>query len=299
MVLTDRDASVLETLLFYGYLVTNQLRALFFQADKDGSVARDRLRKMDAAGLITRRRAEVANPFSSNTMPTWIITERGISALALYRDDTRFLSQKPPCTRSWQLFCHYVCVSDLAIKLRQSAAAQDRVQLGDMFFEHTVVNAEADDPAKRYRLYTVVCEQPKRVICAPDQAFEIRLGEHRMAYYVELERGSDSPVRVGFKKTPGYAAFAQARRWKTHFPQAQKMKVLAVAPSANWRESLRKAIRDKPGAEMWMFAALGDVTPESFLCGPIWHTCEGEVRPLVRPVGVPAAGVPDVGGQRE
>ncbi len=116
MQLTDRDVSVLELLLTFGYLITSQIRSIVFPNDKDGSVTRDRLRKMEAAGLVQRRRAEVANPLTSNTIPVWIITEQGICQLSLRNNDTTILNQKPPCTRSWQNFTHYVAVADLMLK---------------------------------------------------------------------------------------------------------------------------------------------------------------------------------------
>jgi protein involved in plasmid replication-relaxation len=78
MNLTDRDVHLLDLLLALGFMVTQQLRAALFPADKDGSVTRERLRKLEAAGLLQRRRAEVANPFVTSTMPVWIITQQGM-----------------------------------------------------------------------------------------------------------------------------------------------------------------------------------------------------------------------------
>src|SRR5262249_7559651 len=152
---------------------------------------------------------------------------------------------------------------------------------------------DADDAAKRYKLFCVVQEQVKKIVCSPDAAFELRLpsGEHSMAYYLELERGSDSPERVAAKKAQGYAGLAQTKKGKQHFPQAQGIRVLAISPSVNWSKSLRKAMmKDKPGAELWMFAALPELTPETFLHSPIRHTTAGEARPLVRPEALPRRG---------
>lgn len=299
MNITDRDINILEWLLRCGFLVTAQIRSLLFPSDKDGSVTRDRLRKLDAAGFIARRRAEVANPLTSNTVPVWIITERGICQLALRKDDASILNQKPPCTRSWHLFCHYVCVSDLMIAVRKAITAQSRVILRDTYFEHTVVNANADDPSSRYRLYTVVREEPKRIICAPDGAFELQVGSYRRAYYLELERGTDTPQRVAAKKTSGFAALAETKKWKLHFPQASDFRVLAVAPTPSWRDSLRKAVKAKPGAESWLFAARNELSVETFLHGDIVYTCGEGPRPLVRPEAspapLPAAVVPNGG----
>src|SRR5207253_3185996 len=90
----------------------------------------------------------------------------------------QLLNQKPPCTRSWQNFCHYVAVSEVMIRVRQAIARQSRVVLNDLFLEHSIVNAEADEPERRYKLYSVVSAptDPRRIICAPDAAFELRAG---------------------------------------------------------------------------------------------------------------------------
>ncbi len=291
---TDRDINVLELLLMCGFLVTSQIRAQLFPNDRDGSVCRDRLRKLEAAGYIIRRRAEVANPLTSNTMPVWIITERGICLLALRRNDASYLNQKPPCTRSWQNFTHYVCVADLMLTLRAAVAAQARVQLGPVYFEHTIVNAEADEPSKRYKLYQLQ-EEPKKIVCAPDAAFEIVVGKHRRAYYLELERGTDTPARVAAKKSPGYAMLRDTRKWRLHYPEAPDFRVIVVSPTPAWRDSLRKAMKDKSGADLWMFAAGSELTTESFLHGEVFTTVANGPRPLVRPEGAPQRGGAAVG----
>src|SRR4051812_37018594 len=149
MTITERDLLILEYLLTYGFLVAAQIKRKLFPKDRDCSQTRDRLRKLEGAGFVMRRRAEVANPLNSNTVPVWIITERGINQLALKRDDACYLAQKPPCCRSWQNFKHYVEVAEDMMTLRDAVAAQKRVKMHRMYFEHTVICEEADEPAKR------------------------------------------------------------------------------------------------------------------------------------------------------
>lgn len=292
MNITQRDLSILDLLLTFGFLVTGQVRALIFPNDKDGSVTRDRLRKLEAAGFIQRRRAEVANPLNNSTIPVWIITENGICQLALHTDKPLLLNQHPPCTRTWQNFAHFVAVSAWMLKLRQAIAQQNRVRLNAMYFEHTVVNPEADDPARRYKLYTVTSAptDPKRIVCAPDSAFELQVDRFRKAYYVELERGTDSPARIAAKKSPGYHGISATTKWKLHFPEADDFQVLCLAPTRSWRELLRKAMRDKNGADKWFFIALDELNEESFLHGDVVYTCTGGPRPLVRPAAAPLPG---------
>jgi len=251
---------------------------------------------MVAANWIQRRRAEVAVQASS-TAPIYHITEPGLSQLALGRDDMRYLSHKPPCTRTWQNFRHYSDVSEDMIRIFAALKVQTRCVLGAHYFEHTILNADSDEATKRYRLYTETQLQPKRIVCAPDAAFEMQVGPYRMAYYLEHENGTDSPMRVAAKKAAGFSGLFDTKKFKLHFPQAQDLRVLAVCPTAGWRDALRKAMKDKPGAGRWRFIALSDLTAETFF-GPVFWRVEGGPHPLVSPEPSPTPVVVDGGGKR-
>jgi len=56
-----------------------------------------------------------------------------------------------------------------------------------------------------------------------------------------------------------------------------------IAPTARRRDALKKALRGKPGASLWRFAAASDLSTETFLHSPIFHPCEGEPAALVKP----------------
>ena len=60
--------------------------------------------------------------------------------------------------------------------------------------------------------------------------------------------------------------------------------VILIAPIYRRRDALRKAIKEKHGADLWRFAAQPDLTPESFLHDPVFFPCEGDPVPLVKPV---------------
>jgi hypothetical protein len=53
-------------------------------------------------------------------------------------------------------------------------------------------------------------------------------------------------------------------------------------PTAKRRESLRKAIREKPGGRLWKFASLTDLTVESLLIGDVWYPGIGDPGPLLK-----------------
>ena len=300
MILTERDCTVLKILRRYKFLTTAQIRSVCFPKDKDGSTTRDRLRKLEAAGYAGRRRAEVANPQTSNTIPVWMPTEQGCCALATRWDDMQYLLDHPINNSSWQNLAHYVEVSSLHLKMDQAIARQTWVKLQQTFFEHDIINPDADSPADRYRLHTVVSSSPKKIICAPDSPFEIEVNGFRRAFFVELERGTDSPKRILVKKHQGFHFLHKNQLFRKHFPQAHDMRVLMFSPTPRWRDALRKAARRKPGTEeFWLFCALSELTVESFLHGEIFWTVSGDSsRPFVRPVGSPASGEGDGEGEQ-
>ena len=290
MELTERDADILAMLVFVGFATTPQIRREHFPKDKDGSVVRDRMRKLEAGGYVVRRRAEVANPLQSSTMPVWIITPQALSTLAVVKGDPTYLNLHPPCTRAWQNFCHYACVTAFALLLRRVIAAQTYVKLHAFHCEHTILNPDASAPGERYKLYTDVSAESalKKLVCAPDAAFEIEVQGYRRAYYLELERGFDMPARVIAKKGQGFAGLAETQKWKRHFPEAKDFRALALTPSAGWRDALRKCVRDyKKGAELWMFAAEPELTEENLLHGLAFYTATEGPKALIKPPAGP------------
>lgn len=284
--ITDRDVDTLELLLTYGYLMSSQVRARLYPTDKDGSLTRTRLRGLAAQGFVEKLRAEVA-VLTSSTAPAYRITERGVAHLALRRDDPKFLAMLSPTNGHWQNNFHYVCVSGLMMTVADAVTRQERVKMSGMCFEHTLLNPDEELPEKKFKLYQLIRETPKKCVCAPDAGFQFEVDDVKMGFFVELERGTDTPLRVSAKKVPGYAGMAETGKWERIFPEAQGFRVLVVAPAPGWRDALRKAVRGKPQAELWRFAAQADLTPETFLHSDVWFDVEGGARPLIRPSGPP------------
>src|SRR5262249_10419336 len=134
-----------------------------------------------------------------------------------------------------------------------------------------------------FRLYLLLRENP-RLVCAPDAAFLLAVAGHRKAFYLEQDRNTSGVRQIAASKTQGYAVMAQQQLHRRHFPESTipTFSVLMIAPTDRRRDALRKAIFGKPGAELWKFAAVPDLSPEQFLFDPIFFPCEGEPKPLVK-----------------
>ena len=107
---------------------------------------------------------------------------------------------------------------------------------------------------------------------------------------MELERGEGSrgtgARQLADRKPPGYAELALRRLYLKHFPAADdEFRVLLVLPNSQRRESVRRAFQEKnPVAsrtDLWRFAALTDLTVETFLHGEVFYRCENQAPGLL------------------
>lgn len=81
------------------------------------------------------------------------------------------------------------------------------------------------------------------------------------------------------RMTPGYRLLAERQLHKKHFPgtEADDFRVLLLAPTPKRRDTVRRAFResgaDEQGIDLWRFASLTEVSPETFLGGDIFYAC--------------------------
>ena len=112
----------------------------------------------------------------------------------------------------------------------------------------------------------------------------LSLRGHKKVFYLEQDRGTDSPRRIAARKTPGYAELARRQLHRRHFPETTfaDFSVLMVTTDLRRRDALRKNMHKKPGSELWLFASARDLRPETFLHESITVNCDGTAAPLVK-----------------
>ncbi len=286
MTITERDIAILLMLVRYYVLNRMQIQRLCFPGDTTGRVTRRRIQVLVDAKLIGKTMMQVVNPLAGTAAPVYFPSRKGCEFLAEYANDERFFATPSQTPQPHHLF-HWLAVSETHIALDRAIANQHDVQLVDWLSEWDVANKDEAAPEKRFRIYTLIQESP-RLVCAPDAAFVLALGGQSMVYYLEQDRNTSGVNQVAASKTPGYAAMAERQLHRKHFPQAttDAFRVLMIAPSERRRDALKRVMRDKPGAALWRFASALDVIPEKLLFAPIWHSCEGEPRPLIKPASL-------------
>lgn len=280
--ITERDLGVLRAVAHYRIVSRTHVQRLCFPNDKTGRATRRRLQTLVRAGFIRRCRTPLFNPAGGSPWPVYYPTQRGLEVLAEHFDDSGFLGVSTRSPEPLYLM-HWLAVTDTHIALDQAIGRQNTVQLEGWVSEWDTVNPEETQPERQYRLYTLLRDRP-RLVCVPDAAFLLAVGEHRKVFYLEQDRATTGVRQVAARKTPGYAELFKRNGQIRHFPQATVpgFTVLLIAPTARRRDGLRKAIKDKPGADLWKFAAQPDLTPEAFLHEPVFFPCEGDPVPLTK-----------------
>jgi hypothetical protein len=281
--ITPRDVSILIALVRFYVLNRAQIQRLCFPADADGRVTRRRIQAMLDFKLINRTQVQVVSPSSGSPAPIYYPSRKGCEFLAEYCDDERYLTAPTQAPQPHHLF-HWLAISDTHIALDAAIACQQDVALIDWLSEWDVANKDESAPERRYRIYTLIDEKP-RLVCAPDAAFLLSTRGHSKVFYLEQDRNTSGVRQIAASKTAGYAAMAERQLHRKHFPQTtlDTFSVLMIAPSERRRDALKKAIREKPGASLWRFAVAEELSDGSFLFAPLWHPCEGDPLPLIKP----------------
>lgn len=281
--ITDRDIEILSAAERYYVLNRPQIQRLFFPDHQSGRVTRRRLQTLVSENLLNRHNLVFHNPRAGSPGPVYYPSRKGCEFLAEYFDDEKYLLTPTQAPHSHHVF-HWLAVTETHIAVDQAIALQVDVKLDGWLNEWDIANKDESLPHKRYRIFTLLRESP-RLVCAPDSAFMLSMRKHKKVFYLEQDRNTSGARRVAASKTKGYDEMVKRGLHLRHFPEATVplFTVLLIAPTARRRDALRKAFREKPGKDLWKFAAATDLTPETFLHEPIFYPCEGEPMPLVKP----------------
>lgn len=280
--ITERDIAVLFALVRYYVLDRRQIQRLVFPSDPNGRITRRRLQALVDGHLINRQALLVCHPSAGAPAPVYYPSRQGCELLAEQTGDDRYLAT-PTAAPIPHHILHWLAVSETHIAFDAAIEKHGAVNMDGWLNEWDVVNKEETAPEKRYRVYTLLRENP-RLVCAPDAAFLLSMRGHRKVFYLEQDRATSGVYQIAASKTQGYAAMAERSLHRRHYPEAtiDTFTVLMIAPTARRRDALRRAIAEKPGADLWRFAAVEDLQPETTFTAPIYYPCIGEPAALLK-----------------
>ncbi len=279
----ERHIAILRAVARFFVLNRAQVQRLCFPTDGGGRVTRRHLAALIQQGLLGRLQVEVVVPGSGSTAPVYHPTRKGLEFLVEFTEDPRWLDVSTRRPNPHHLF-HWLAISETHLVLDAALAAQREVCCVDWLNEWDVAHAEAAEPERKFRLYTLIQPKP-RLVCAPDAAFLLAVDGETKVFYLEQDRNTSGVYQIACSKSPGYAALAARGLHRRHFPTAtlDRFAVLSVSPTARRRDALRRALADRDGAALWRFAAMDELTPDALLFEPVWHRCDGPAGPLVQP----------------
>lgn len=280
--LTDRDLEVLLALDRYYVLSRPQIQQLCYPTDQTGRVTRRRLQALVSQGLVNRHRAEIVYPHTIPAGSIYYPAPKGCQLLSESQGDDRYLVTPTQCPQAHHAL-HWLAVTESHLTLDRAIDSQENVELIDWVNEWDVVNKDEQRPERRYRLYTLLQEEP-RLVCAPDAAFVLSYRGFTKVFFVEQDRGTSGARQVAARKVKGYWAMQQGASHREKFPacNVNQLSVLCIAPNAGRRDALRRAFVGKPGSDLWKFTAVPDLQSEQLLHAPIFYPSKGDPVPLVK-----------------
>ena len=166
MQLSPKLVAILRVLRRYFFATTAQIRDAVAPSDKDGSVTREQMRKLLAHGYVRRHEPRLLEHGKTTAPPVYLPTIKGCCALATSTGDVNHILQVEPTFKDWLSIHHYTALTALHMTIDAAFAGQKHVTQHSLYFEHEVVQPDALEPSKRFRLNTVVSEKPY-VVCCP------------------------------------------------------------------------------------------------------------------------------------
>lgn len=186
-IITARDRSVLRSLAEYRLLTSEQIERLHFRS---AQTALRRMRRLEAAGLVVRRR--------SDAVPTQVITLTPLGKARLVGSatsgvDTTIERRRVTALPGTYFLRHQLEVNDFRIAVALSAGQRPDVELLSVIAD-TDRTAAAPAVQPRALLAETVAfggEPAERITHAPDLAFAMRRGERQAIFLVEVDRGTE------------------------------------------------------------------------------------------------------------
>lgn len=228
--LTEKDRAILDTAKRHKLVSSAQLQRLHFT---DGTLqsnlrrCRDALKRLDSLGVLDRLDRRVGGVRSGSS--GWVYG-LGVAGKHLAELDGR---RQRGATPSLAFMAHVLQASELFVRLTEAT------RTGAL--ELLVYEPEPEC----WREFTGASGFPVRL--KPDAYVKINVGDYEHAYFVEIDRATES-VPALIRKFRRYVDYRRTGREQSHleyFPH-----VLWLAPSERRKEALVEAARRQP-AEAW------------------------------------------------
>ena len=280
VVITEKNLLVLEMLAKYYVLTRKMIQEMCFPHVRSSRSVCERIRKLKKEGFLSQANMQVVLSGQSAS-PVYYPNKKTAETLAAIHDDDGYLNiyTKPPATR---LLFHWIEIAKTHYLVEQAVKQSDLINLVQWYNEWEVINKSTPNKNLHFTIHSVLRQDPA-IVCQPDAAFLIECNGHRKAFYVEVDRGTDSIRRIARKKPVGYAEMEKQGRHLKHFPSStlESFSVLFITTTEHRRDELTGRLQEKAGAHLWRTTWYGDLDSDKIFFQPLWQTGCQRATPLI------------------
>ena len=294
LLLTPGDIEVFRWLWMLRVMTLGQLRRVRYYQPKTGRLSvldnvRKRLKRLRDGGYL------IGDTYLDSKERIYYLGEQALPALReRYGIDQRRLYH-PRFAVDLQIR-HPLLVSECAVRVTESIR-RSPLTLPDLAplwvpFIHTHA---IGNPAKKRHVERFVSQddiavagrsRPLRI--RPDLVFALAQGNVSRLYFLEADRGSESPQEIA-EKLLGYAHYQNAfepsdpekRRWQ-RYGAMRDYRVLFVTTDQRRVESLTTYLEQRPGFHLLALTSILAVKEKNMVFDPIWTNKAGPDRPLAK-----------------
>ncbi len=295
LVLTPTDIELFRWLWMVRVMTLGQLRRVGYYQPGTGRLSsldnvRKRLRRLCKGGYLQ------GDTLLDTRERIYMLGDRSLPALLDHCGIAQQRLHKPRGQETLRQVHHTLMVSECAVRMNESIRGTD-IELAELlplsmpFYDtHTVGNPSKKRHVERFvsqeDLHIPGYSKPFRI--RPDLVFGLEKVATNRLFFLEADRGSESPQRIAQKQL-AYHHYCQAsvprdlptRRWQCYGPFCH-FRVLFITTTHRRIALLFQHLRSLPGAELFAFTTFEDLKGKSAIFAPIWRTQTGRSRPLLK-----------------
>lgn len=289
--LTVGDVEVFRWLWMLRVLTLEQIRRLrYFQPETGRLSSLDNVRKRLAR--LAQNGYLKADRLRASGERIYFPTAKALGPLREHFGIEQRRLYQPRGSDTLEQLLHPLMVSECAVRMVESVRETEAklLPLGPLdipfYHTHAVADAGKRRHVERYvsheDLFIPGSPQPLRI--RPDLVFGLAVGSARRLFFLEADRGTESPKELA-QKLLGYAHYLEAldpesptRYLWQRYGQVQDFRVLVVTTTERRIAGLLKVFRGMDGAGLVALARFEDVRSRNPLRDDVWTLTDGPRR---------------------
>lgn len=266
MRLMSRDVEILKTVHAWRVLEQSQLATLFFNGSKNAAQAR--LRKLFDNGYLARRfyMPPISPTFSgmANQKTLYVLDKAGAKLLRQATGEPLRASRKDKALQVGSLQ-HFIEIN--TVRAAVTLAVQKQGYTLQTWQDESTIKRETRN-WDRVQI-PISSKRMKHVTVSPDAYFAIEVPRGTAHFFLELDRGTEAAKQVQ-NKALAYMKYHATGMYERRYG-TKALRILFVVPDDKRSELLKKSVEAVGGKQVYYFATLEHITPQTVLQQPIWQ----------------------------